>query len=145
MNAYKGFIPKFHIDDEAGIIRGKVLNTRDTITFQGQTVREALEAFRGSVDDYLDFCKQIGIEPEKPYNGKLLVRLKPEVHRQLSLIAQERGQSVNSYVAGQLTKTIKVRDAASGLSGEPVETEKSPRLVKSEASRPKSEIKRGSK
>ena len=69
MKAYKGFLPKFYIDEEQGIIRGKTLNTRDTITFYGKTVDEALQAFRDSVDDYLEFCKEIGVDPEKPYSG----------------------------------------------------------------------------
>jgi predicted HicB family RNase H-like nuclease len=109
MKPYKGYLARFSIDEEEGIIRGKALNTRDTITFYGKTVEEALQAFRDSVDDYLDFCKEAGVEPDKPFSGKLLIRIKPEYHRDLSLIAQEEGRSINSLIAQLLIKTIEAR------------------------------------
>lgn len=109
MNPYKGYIAGLSIDEEEGIIRGKALNTRDTITFYGKTVEEAHRAFRDSVDDYLDFCKESGVAPDKPFSGRLLVRIKPEHHRDLSLIAQEEGQSLNSLVAQLLLEKIRTR------------------------------------
>jgi predicted HicB family RNase H-like nuclease len=109
MKPYKGYLAGLYVDEEKAIIRGKVLNTRDTITFYGKTVEEALQAFRDSVDDYLDFCKEAGVEPDKPFNGKLLIRVKPEHHRDLSLIAQEEGRSINSLVAQLVTKAIRAR------------------------------------
>jgi predicted HicB family RNase H-like nuclease len=109
MKPYKGYLAGLYVDEEGAIIRGKVLNTRDTITFYGKTVEEALQAFRDSVDDYLDFCKEAGVEPDKPFNGKLLIRIKPEYHRDLSLIAQTEGQSINSLIAQLVTKAIRAR------------------------------------
>jgi predicted HicB family RNase H-like nuclease len=108
MKPYKGYLAGLYVDEEEAIIRGKVLNTRDTITFYGKTVEEALQAFRDSVDDYLDFCKEAGVEPDKPFNGKLLVRIKPEHHRDLSLIAQEEGRSINAVVAQLVAKAIRM-------------------------------------
>lgn len=107
MKPYKGYLAGLYVDEEEAIIRGKVLNTRDTITFYGKTVEEALQAFRDSVNDYLDFCKEAGVEPDKPFNGKLLIRIKPEHHRDLSLIALEEGRSINSLVAHLVTRAIR--------------------------------------
>jgi predicted HicB family RNase H-like nuclease len=109
MKLYKGYLAGLYVDEEEAIIRGKVLNSRDTITFYGRTVGEALQAFRDSVDDYLDFCKEAGVEPDKPFNGRLLIRIKPEYHRDLSFIAQEEGQSINSLVAQLVTEAIRAR------------------------------------
>ena len=81
MKPYKGYLAGFYVDEDEGIIRGKILNARDTITFYGKTVEEAMPAFRDSVDDYLEFCAESGVEPDKPFNGRLLVRIKPEHHR----------------------------------------------------------------
>lgn len=102
--SYKGYVGLFQIDDDADVIRGQVVNTRDTITFQGQSVAEAVQAFHESVDDYLDFCKDLGEAPEKPFSGKLLVRLSPEDHRALSTAAQARGVSINRLVSHALKK-----------------------------------------
>jgi predicted HicB family RNase H-like nuclease len=65
-------------------------------------VEELRRAFEDSVDDYLEFCASRGEQPEKPYSGKFLVRVSPEVHRQLMLEARRRGKSLNSYVLEKL-------------------------------------------
>ena len=68
MMEYKGYIGKVEIDEEAGILYGEVINVRDVITFEGESVDEIQKAFRESVDDYLDFCAQRGESPEKPFS-----------------------------------------------------------------------------
>ena len=74
---YKGFIGIVEYDDEEKIFSGEVINTRTVITFQGKSVDEVEKEFQASVDDYLEWCKQDNIEPEKPYSGKFNVRLSP--------------------------------------------------------------------
>ena len=55
---YKGFFGHVMYDDEAKIFHGEVINTRTVITFQGESVREIEQAFKDSVDDYLDWCRE---------------------------------------------------------------------------------------
>jgi predicted HicB family RNase H-like nuclease len=74
------------------------------ITFQGATVEEARAAFVESVDDYLAFCAERGEKPERPFSGKLLVRLDPNLHRELSMAAEKSGMSINALVVEALTK-----------------------------------------
>jgi predicted HicB family RNase H-like nuclease len=66
MMQYKGYSGKIENDDDAEIFHGEVIGLRDVITFQGKTVDEIKQAFRESVDDYLEFCVQLGQAPEKP-------------------------------------------------------------------------------
>lgn len=66
MMEYKNYIGKVEFDDEAGIFHGDVINTRDVITFQGESVAEVEKAFRDSVDHYLALCQQRGEMPDKP-------------------------------------------------------------------------------
>jgi len=68
MMEYKGYFAKVEFDDDATIFQGQVINLRDLITFEGETVNELKEAFHDSVDDYLTFCAERGEEPEKPYS-----------------------------------------------------------------------------
>ena len=65
--SYKGYRGCAEFDEEAGVFHGEVLNTRDVITFEGQSVEELRKAFRESVDDYLEFCATLGEQPEKPH------------------------------------------------------------------------------
>ena len=63
---YKGYktIPNISILD--GVYYGNIAGIKDMITYQSDTVEGITEAFHSCVDDYLDFCKEIGKEPEKP-------------------------------------------------------------------------------
>ena len=60
------------------------------------------QAFEDSVDDYLEFCASRGEEPEKPFSGKFLVRVTPEMHRQIMAEARRHGKSLNAYVVEKL-------------------------------------------
>ena len=55
---YKGYIGEAKYDNEAKIFYGEVINTRDVITFEGESVEAVEQAFHDSVDDYLDWCKE---------------------------------------------------------------------------------------
>ena len=62
MMNYKGYIGQVEYDDENRIFAGSVINTRDVITFQGESVQELENAFHESVDDYLAWCREDGVE-----------------------------------------------------------------------------------
>ena len=102
MMEYKGFMGKVEFDDEAGIFHGEIINTRDVITFQGESVSDLTKAFRDSIDDYLAFCNDRGEDPEKPYSGQFVAWISPELHRQASLAARLSGKSLNAWVIEQL-------------------------------------------
>ena len=96
---YKGYEALIELDEAAGIFHGEIINTRDVITFQGTSVEGLKQAFEDSVEDYLAFCASRKEQPEKPFSGKLLVRLSPEVHRHVFLEAARLGKSLNAYIA----------------------------------------------
>ena len=98
MMEYKGYIGKVDFDDEAGIFHGEVINTRDVITFQGECVEELRQAFIDSVDDYLEFCASRDEKPEKPFSGKLVLRMPPEIHQKVYVHAMESGLSLNEWI-----------------------------------------------
>lgn len=95
---YKGYIADVNFDSEAHIIHGEVINTRDVITFQGKTVEEIETAFKESVDDYLAWCHEEGILPEKPYSGKFNLRISPELHKEIAITAKRLKISLNRFV-----------------------------------------------
>jgi predicted HicB family RNase H-like nuclease len=104
MLKYKGYTGHAIFDDEAGIFHGEVENTRDVITFQGRSVDELETAFRESIDDYLEWCAQRGKSPEKPFSGRVVVRMPPPLHRRLAAEASRQGKSLNSVVLEKLEK-----------------------------------------
>lgn len=104
MLEHKGYRGHVEFDAQAGIFQGEILDTRDVVTFQGKTVNEIKRAFRDSVEDYLEFCAERGEEPDKPFSGRLMVRLSPELHRRLYIEAREQGKSLNQLIAEKIDR-----------------------------------------
>lgn len=75
MLKYKGYVGVVHFDDEAMIFPGDVVGLCDVITFRGTTPEELKKEFITSVDGYLDWCKELGQKPEKPFSGNIHLRL----------------------------------------------------------------------
>ncbi len=98
MMNYKGYIGTVEYDDENRVFTGSVINTRAVITFQGESVDEIEKEFRLSIDDYLSWCKEDGVEPEKPYSGRFNVRFTPELHQRAAVGAKMLGMSLNSFI-----------------------------------------------
>lgn len=99
---YKNYTGHVEYDHEAKIFHGTVLGIKDVITFQGTTVEEIEQAFKDSVDDYLDFCKKLAQAPERPFSGKFHLRIPPELHSKLSIAASQNSESLNSYINRKL-------------------------------------------
>jgi predicted HicB family RNase H-like nuclease len=98
MMEYKGYIGIVTYDSDARVFHGDVANTRDVITFQGKTVDEIEKAFKESVEDYIQWCKEDGVEPEKPYSGKFNLRISPELHREIAIASIKMNISLNKFV-----------------------------------------------
>jgi predicted HicB family RNase H-like nuclease len=111
MIRYKGYIGVMAVDPDANLIHGDVVGLRDVITFQGRTVAEARQAFEDSVDDYLNWCAELGRQPEKPFNGKIMLRVAPAIHRSLSLLAESRSTSINSLAVEALEQLTRKFDS----------------------------------
>ena len=106
MIEYKGYLGMVEYDAEAKIFHGDIINTRDVITFQGTSVNEIEQAFKDSIDDYINWCKEEGVTPEKPYSGKFNIRLSPELHRKTAILAKKMQISLNSFVEKAIVDKI---------------------------------------
>ncbi len=102
MMTYKGYRGSVRFDDAAEIFHGEVTGVRDVVTFQGRTVDELKTAFQESIDDYLEFCRSRGEDPDKPYSGRFLLRVDPILHRRLVELSSDDGDSLNNWIASRL-------------------------------------------
>ena len=64
------------------------------------------DAFHEAVDDYLAYCEDEGIEPDKSYSGVLNVRLTPAIHRQIAILARQAGLTLNAYIKKALEEKV---------------------------------------
>ncbi|WP_419938819.1 type II toxin-antitoxin system HicB family antitoxin [Candidatus Palauibacter sp.] len=99
MIEYRGYTGIFEYDDEYEFFSGHIIDTRDGINFEGRSVTELKESMRRAVDDYLEYCEEKGRKPSKPYSGRLLLRIDPELHRRLAAKAGSQRLSMNAYIA----------------------------------------------
>ena len=102
MLQHRGYTGKVEFEDEASLFHGEVIDLRDVVTFQGRSVEELEEAFRDSVDDYLEFCELRGEEPDRPFSGRLMLRVSPQLHRQAYIRARQEGKSLNQWISEKL-------------------------------------------
>lgn len=93
---YKGYVARVEFEPEAGILFGQVEGVRDVITFEAASVTDLKKAFHDSIDDYLEMCAERAEQPDKPYSGRFVVRLDPELHRDVALAAAREGKSLNN-------------------------------------------------
>lgn len=86
--------------------KGAVKSIRRFLDNAGVRNDEVEREFRASIDDYLECCKEDGVEPEKPYSGKFNVRLSPFFHSQVAIAAKKLNLSLNSFVEKSLRDEI---------------------------------------
>lgn len=102
--SYNGYAARIEYDAEDELFFGKLAGITDGISFHADTVADLKAAFHEAVDDYLETCAKIGKDPQKPYSGKMMFRVDPEVHAQAAKAAQLSGKSLNQWAAEVLAK-----------------------------------------
>jgi len=103
---YKNYLGSVEFDEERQLLWGRVLNTRDVITYEAESVPLLIKEFEKSVDVYLKFCQDLGQDPEKPFSGNIPLRLPPDLHRAIYSRATQAGQSMNTWVKEVLEKAV---------------------------------------
>ena len=105
--AYKRYTARIDFDDDDGIFFGKIAGIRDGVSFHADTVKGLRAAFREAVDDYLDTCAKLGKNPQKPYSGKMMFRVAPEVHAGAATAAELAGKSLNQWAEEALRQGLR--------------------------------------
>ena len=99
---YKGYAARIEYSDEDKCFIGHIAGIRDIIGFHGDSVDSLNTAFEEAVDDYLETCEQADISPQRPYSGKVMLRLSPELHAEIAMKAQTQGKSLNQWATDAL-------------------------------------------
>ena len=87
---------------------GQIAGVNDIVgRFHGESVAELRAAFEEAVDDYLETCDKLGRALQKPYSGKLMLRVLPEVHAAIAMAAEVSGKSINQCVTETLTEAVR--------------------------------------
>ena len=103
---YKGYAARVEFDAEDRVFFGRIAGIDDIVSFHGETVEELVRAFEEAVDDYLYTCEKAGRSPQKPYSGKILLRVPPDLHAKAAMAADAEGKSLNAWAAEQLKRAV---------------------------------------
>ena len=103
---HKGYTGSVEFSAEDKLFFGKITGIRDVVTFEADTVKKLIQAFKESVEDYLATCKQLGKQPEKEFKGSFNVRLKPKIHRLAAIKSAALNISLNQFVETVLEKEV---------------------------------------
>lgn len=112
---YKGYPARIEYSDEDGCFVGRVAGIRDIITFHGESVGEVRESFEEALDFYLESCNERGEPANKPYSGKLLLRIDPEIHAAVAEAAEVNGVSINQWAGEKLSEAVAKKRSASAV------------------------------
>lgn len=103
---YKGYSARIEYSDEDECFVGHVAGIRDVVGFHGESVSELKAAFEEAVEDYLATCKKLKRAPQRPYSGKVMLRIDPALHAKAAMLAEAEGKSLNAWAQEALDKAI---------------------------------------
>ena len=104
---YRGYTGSVEFSEEDKMLYGKVQGIKALILYEGENAKDLVKDFQNAIDDYLDLCRQKGIEPEKAYKGTFNIRISPELHKSAAIYAFEHKMSLNSVVESALSGYVK--------------------------------------
>jgi len=103
---YRDYIGSIEFSEEDAVFHGKVIGIRSLISYEGDSVGAITEDFQSAVDEYLEFCVERDIQPEKPFKGSFNVRIDNDLHRKAVLAASAQGLSLNAFVEEAIRQTV---------------------------------------
>lgn len=106
---HKGYKARIEFDEDRGIFHGRIVNIGDVITFEGKSTVQLRKEFAESLRYYEEFCAERGIDPERPYSGRFVVRVEPKLHKSIALAARKEGKSINTWVKSALQQAASLR------------------------------------
>ena len=101
---YRGYSARIEYSDDDGCFIGHIAGIRDVVGFHAESVKELRAAVEEAVDDYLTTWEKLGRAPQKPYSGKLMLRVPPEVHAHAAMMAEAHGMSLNQWATEVISK-----------------------------------------
>ncbi len=103
---FNNYHARIDYDPDLDMFRGEILGLNGGADFYGRTPKELRAEFKKSLAVFLEVCKEKGIEPRRHYSGKFNLRIPPELHEQLAIVAQAKGKSINAIAQEALQSVV---------------------------------------
>ncbi|MGQ0798756.1 MAG: type II toxin-antitoxin system HicB family antitoxin [Pseudomarimonas sp.] len=106
MMTLDGYNAKIEYDAELDTFRGEILGLAGGADFFGKNPMELRAEFKKSLQVFLEVCREKGIEPRRSYSGKFNLRIPPDLHQKLAIVAQAEGKSINTLAQEALQQRV---------------------------------------
>lgn len=105
---YKGYKGTVEYSKADNCLCGRVVGMSNAalILYEGNNLDELRSDFQAGVDSYLEGCRADNVAPQKQYSGILSVRISPETHSEVALLAKKAGISITTFVKQALDSKI---------------------------------------
>lgn len=100
---YKDYVGSVIFSEEDDVFHGKVLGISSSISFEGNSVKALKEDFHRAIDEYLDYCSQVNVQPEK---SSFTIQLSPEIYGKAAISASQKGIPVSKYVEKAIEASV---------------------------------------
>ena len=105
---YKGYKGSVEYSKEDNCLFGKVQGmSKALILYEGNTLDQLRKVFEEGVDSYLEACKADGVEPAKPYSGRLNLRMSSELHSRVAAFVATTGTTINDFINKAIKNELK--------------------------------------
>ncbi len=119
LKPYKGYTATVEFDADEMLLHGRLDRIRDVVSFHATSVDDLHAEFVAAVDDYLAFCRERNEVPDRPYSGRFVVRMEPEMHRSLAVAASADRLSINTWLLRLISDALETPSGESQRDGEP--------------------------
>lgn len=104
---YKGYRGSVEYCKDDDCLVGKVIGMhKDLIAYEGATLAELRQDFMAAVDSYIEGCLADGVQPRKPFSGKLILRMSSDLHGRVAMAASASGTTINDFINRTLTACV---------------------------------------
>ena len=104
--SYKGYTATITFDADERLFFGRLVGITDIVTFHGETVAELVQAFEAAVDGYLEMSAKMGRQPQKPFSGRITLRIPPHAQAKAAARAAQEGKSLARWAQEQVVRAL---------------------------------------
>ena len=106
---YKNYRTNVAYDEEEKYYYGKLEGIADFVNFGTENLDKIVEEFHSAVDDYLEYCAEIGKVPKLAVKPKYNLEINSDLYNSIKIAAKHSGENVENFIekilADYLSKT----------------------------------------
>jgi predicted HicB family RNase H-like nuclease len=95
INGYKTVIK---YDPEIGMFRGEFIDLNGGADFYATSVEGLRKEGRKSLKVFLKMCAEDGVSPRRKFTGRFNLRISPDLHKRIAVLADATGKSINAWM-----------------------------------------------